>query len=93
MPPVNVFIGLDAIRVSAEIVPGLPTRAILEEWIAKHDAVDRETEIFDTVELEKLRQLTKGKVCSCSRKCYTTDDPVKLLRTETYLQQILTLLN
>lgn len=60
MPPINVFVGLDAIRISAETVPGLPTRALLEEWIAKHDAVDRETEIFDTVELEKLRQLTKG---------------------------------
>ncbi|KAF7776341.1 hypothetical protein Agabi119p4_4734 [Agaricus bisporus var. burnettii] len=60
MPPINAFVGLDAIRISAETVPGLPTRALLEEWIAKHDAVDRETEIFDTVELEKLRQLTKA---------------------------------
>ncbi|KAF9452205.1 hypothetical protein P691DRAFT_805390 [Macrolepiota fuliginosa MF-IS2] len=60
MPPVEVFVGLDAIRASAEIVPGLPSRAILEEWMAKHDAVDKETEVFDTVELEKLRQLTKA---------------------------------
>lgn len=60
MPAIEVFVGLDAIRASAEVVPGLPSRADLDEWLAKHDSVDKETEIFDTVELEKLRQLTKG---------------------------------
>ncbi len=60
MPPVEVFVGLDAILASAEVVPGLPSRAVLEDWVAKHDAVDKELEVFDTVELEKLRNLTKG---------------------------------
>ncbi|KXN87916.1 hypothetical protein AN958_07926 [Leucoagaricus sp. SymC.cos] len=60
MPTIEVFVGLDAIRASAEVVPGLPSRATLEEWLAKHDSVDKETEIFDIAELEKLRQLTKA---------------------------------
>jgi len=61
MPAIEVFIGLEAVRASAEVVPGLPSRATIEEWLAKHDSVDKETEIFDTTELEKLRQLTKGR--------------------------------
>lgn len=60
MPPIEVFVGLDAIRHSAEEVPGLPTRSELQQWIAEHDAIEKETEIFDTGELTKLRQLTKG---------------------------------
>lgn len=62
MPPIDAFVGLDAIRASAEVVPGLPSRAVLDEWTAKHDMVDKEMEVFDTVELEKLRQLTKGEL-------------------------------
>jgi len=66
MPVIKVFAGLEAIRASAEVVSELPSRATLEEWLAKHDSVDKETEIFDTAELEKLRQLTKGKFqCYC----------------------------
>jgi hypothetical protein len=60
MLPIEVFVGLDAIRHSAEEVPGLPTRSELQQWIAEHDAIEKETEIFDTGELTKLRQLTKG---------------------------------
>ena len=60
MSPIEVFVGLDAIRQSAEAVPGLPTRAELQKWIAEHDAIEKETEVFDTGELTKLRQLTKG---------------------------------
>lgn len=60
MPPIEVFVGLDAIRHSAEEVPGLPTRSELQQWIAEHDAIEKETEIFDTGELTKLRQLTKA---------------------------------
>lgn len=67
MPVIKVFAGLEAVRASVEVVPELPSRAALEEWLAKHDSVDKETEIFDTAELEKLRQLTKGKL-QCTAK-------------------------
>ena len=60
MPPIEVFIGLDAIRASAEEVPGLPTRAELQKWLAEHDIIEKETEIFDTGELKKLKKFTKG---------------------------------
>ena len=60
MPPIEVFVGLDALRQSAEDVPGLPTRSELQQWIVEHDAIEKETESFDTGELTKLRQLTKG---------------------------------
>jgi hypothetical protein len=60
MPPIEVFVGLDALRTSAEVVPGLPTREELKKWIMEHDAVEKETEIFDSGELTKLRKFTKG---------------------------------
>ncbi|KDR83400.1 hypothetical protein GALMADRAFT_56704 [Galerina marginata CBS 339.88] len=60
LPPIEVFVGLDAIRSSLEDVPGLPTREELQQWMAEHDAIEKETEIFDTGELTKLRQLTKA---------------------------------
>jgi len=53
---------LDYIRASAEEVPGLPTREELQAMVTEHDVIEKETEIFDTGELTKLRQLTKG-VC------------------------------
>ena len=60
MPRIEVFIGLDELSVSAEEVPGLPSRDQLEQWVVEHDAIEKETEIFDTGELKKLRKLTKG---------------------------------
>ncbi|KAE9406047.1 hypothetical protein BT96DRAFT_1015276 [Gymnopus androsaceus JB14] len=60
MPPIEVFVGLDAVQASAEHVPGLPTRAELKQWLAEHDAVEKETEIFDTGELKKLRNFTRA---------------------------------
>jgi hypothetical protein len=60
LPPIEVFVGLEALRSSAEEVPGLPTRVELQQWMTEHDAIEKETEIFDTGELTKLRQLTKG---------------------------------
>lgn len=60
MPPIEVFVGLDAIRASAEQVPGLPTRAELDQWLVEHDTIEKETEVFDTGELKKLRKITKG---------------------------------
>lgn len=60
LPPIEVFVGLDAIRTSAEDIPGLPTREQLQEWLSEHDRIEKETEIFDSGELKKLRTLTKG---------------------------------
>ncbi|KAI0092594.1 hypothetical protein BDY19DRAFT_925147 [Irpex rosettiformis] len=60
MPPIQVFIGLDAVRASAEEVPGLPTREELQRWLAEHDKIEKETEIFDSGELRKLKKLTKA---------------------------------
>ncbi|ESK97436.1 growth arrest-specific 2-like [Moniliophthora roreri MCA 2997] len=60
MPPVEVFVGLEAIKASAEQVPGLPTRAELQDWIAEHDIIEKETEIFDKGELKKLRNFTRA---------------------------------
>ncbi|KAI0921922.1 hypothetical protein AcW2_006758 [Taiwanofungus camphoratus] len=60
LPPIEVFVGLDAVRSSAYEVPGLPTRGQLQEWIAEHDRIEKETEIFDSGELKKLKKLTKA---------------------------------
>ncbi|KAH7930014.1 hypothetical protein BV22DRAFT_1079617 [Leucogyrophana mollusca] len=59
LPPIEVFVGLDAIRSCEEIIPGLPTRAQLQEWMLEHDRIEKETEIFDSGDLKKLRQITK----------------------------------
>ena len=60
MPLIEVFVGLDALRSSSEEVPGLATRAELQQWLAEHDAIEKETEMFDSGELQKLKKLTKG---------------------------------
>ncbi|EPQ59376.1 hypothetical protein GLOTRDRAFT_136260 [Gloeophyllum trabeum ATCC 11539] len=60
LPPIEVFAGLDAVRASAETVPGLPTREQLQEWMVEHDRIEKETEIFDSGELKKLREVTKA---------------------------------
>lgn len=52
--------GIEALVTSSEQVPGLPTRAELQQWMAEHDVIEKEIVIFDTGELTKLRQLTKG---------------------------------
>ncbi|KAH9482404.1 hypothetical protein JR316_0004504 [Psilocybe cubensis] len=60
LPPIDVFAGLEALKSSSEDIPGLPTRLELQRWVTEHDAIEKETEIFDTGELTKLRQLTKA---------------------------------
>ncbi|KAF7301507.1 Growth arrest-specific 2-like [Mycena indigotica] len=60
MPPVEVFVGMDAIKESAEVVPGLPTRQQLEQWLVEHDAIEKETEVFDKGELQTIRKFTKA---------------------------------
>lgn len=60
MPPLDLFVGLDAVRESALEVPGLPTRDELKQWLAEHDKIEKETEIFDSGELTKFKKITKG---------------------------------
>ena len=60
MPPIEAFAGLDAVRRSAEEVTGLPSRKELEQWLQEHDKIERDTEIFDSGEMAKLRRFTKG---------------------------------
>ncbi|KAG6378521.1 hypothetical protein JVT61DRAFT_12782 [Boletus reticuloceps] len=60
LPPIQVFVGVDAVRTSADPVPGLPSREQLQEWLAEHDRIEKETEIFDSGELKKLRKFTKA---------------------------------
>ena len=43
MPPIKVFVGLDAVRASAEEVPGLPTREELKQWLAELMFVELKT--------------------------------------------------
>ena len=84
-------------RSSAEDVPGLPTRAELQKWIAEHDVIEKETETFDTGELTKLRQLTKGTLLfsciQCSPLLTSSSIHVQPLHSEIFLHKILTLLN
>ncbi|KAJ7667745.1 hypothetical protein DFH06DRAFT_1183443 [Mycena polygramma] len=60
MPPIEVFVGMEAIRASAEEVPGLPTRQELQQWLVEHDAIEKETEIFDSGELQTIKKFTKA---------------------------------
>lgn len=60
MPPIEVFAGLDAVRSSAIEVPGLPSREELKQWLVDHDAIEKETEVFDSGEMRKLKKFTKG---------------------------------
>ena len=60
MPPIELFADLDAIRASSPAVSGLPTREQLGQWLVEHDKVEKETEIFDSGELKKFKNFTKG---------------------------------
>lgn len=60
LPAIEVFVGIEALETSAEEIPGLPSRAQLQQWLVEHDIIEKETEIFDTGELKKLRKTTRG---------------------------------
>ena len=62
LPPIQVFVGLDAVRTSAPEIPGLPTREELDQWFTEYERIEKETEIFDSGELKKLKKFTKGKL-------------------------------
>ncbi|KAI6101566.1 hypothetical protein EDD16DRAFT_1649308 [Pisolithus croceorrhizus] len=52
--------GLPPIEVSAEVIPGLPTRQQVNEWLAEHDRIEKETEIFDSGEAQEASEIHKG---------------------------------
>lgn len=82
LPPIQVFVGLDAVRESALEVPGLPTREQLQEWLEEHDRIEKETEIFDRGELQKLKKFTKA---AASRNLSPADtDLIELTLTTIY---------
>ncbi|RPD61977.1 hypothetical protein L226DRAFT_535353 [Lentinus tigrinus ALCF2SS1-7] len=60
LPSIEVFVGLDAVRASATEVPELPSRAQLQAWLQEHDKIEKETEVFDSGELKKLKKFTKA---------------------------------
>ncbi|KAI0053051.1 hypothetical protein FA95DRAFT_1552935 [Auriscalpium vulgare] len=60
MPPIDLFAGLDAIRSSAEAIPGLPSRDELRQWLVEHDKIEKDTEAFDSGELKKFKSFTKA---------------------------------
>ncbi|KAG7448998.1 uncharacterized protein BT62DRAFT_985409 [Guyanagaster necrorhizus] len=60
LPPIEVFVGIEALQISAEDIPGLPSRSKLQKWLQDHESIEKEIEIFDTGELKKLRKLTRA---------------------------------
>lgn len=68
MPPIQVFVGLDSVKASSEEVIGLPSRPELKQWLVEHDRIEKETEMFDTGELKKLRAFTRGNSSCISKK-------------------------
>ncbi|KAI0068892.1 hypothetical protein BV25DRAFT_1844712 [Artomyces pyxidatus] len=60
LPPIDLFVGLDAVRSSADVVPGLPTREQLRQWLDEHDKIEKDTEAFDSGELKKFKKFTKA---------------------------------
>jgi hypothetical protein len=60
MPLIELFADLDAVRASVPTVSRLPTREQLKQWIIEHDKIEKETEIFDSGELKKFKEFTKG---------------------------------
>ncbi|KIY45832.1 hypothetical protein FISHEDRAFT_76077 [Fistulina hepatica ATCC 64428] len=61
MPPIEVFAGINLVGKSPEVItPGLPSRAELQQWLQEHDQIEKDTEVFDTGELKKLRKFTRA---------------------------------
>ncbi|TDL29453.1 hypothetical protein BD410DRAFT_823579 [Rickenella mellea] len=60
LPPVDPFAGAEHLSATETAVPGLATPAELEEWLIEHDRIEKETEIFDSGDLKKLKKFTKA---------------------------------
>lgn len=65
--PIQVFAGMDDLQKPMEQISGLATRAQLDEWFAEHDRIEKETEMFDSGDLKKLKKFTKG-MCICANQ-------------------------
>ena len=59
MPPIEVFAGLEQL-LSSEPVKGLPSRKQLADWLVEHDAIEKETEQFDSGDMIRLKKFAKG---------------------------------
>jgi hypothetical protein len=67
MPPVDLFSHLEyLVYTTPTPIPGLPTRAELEEWLRQHDEIEQEAERFDASDMKKLKEFAKGTVLSTS---------------------------
>ncbi|EJD01433.1 uncharacterized protein FOMMEDRAFT_90275 [Fomitiporia mediterranea MF3/22] len=60
LPPIDIFAGVQELEKTYDQITTLPTRAQLDEWIAEHDRIDKETEILDTGDLKKLKAVTRA---------------------------------
>jgi len=92
MPPIELFTDLDAVRASTAVVPGLPTREQLEEWLVEHDKTEKETEIFDSGELKKFKDFTMGEFGATffltSPSFVEVERPTQRLRSAIYPRKI-----
>jgi hypothetical protein len=48
------------LSVTHELIPGLPTREQLDEWMKQHDAIEQEAERFDSNDMKRLKKFAKG---------------------------------
>ncbi|KAL5527398.1 hypothetical protein ACEPAG_6189 [Sanghuangporus baumii] len=60
LPAIDIFVGVDELPKTHDQITTLPTRAQLEEWIAEHDKIEKETELLDAGDFKKLKALTKA---------------------------------
>ena len=56
----DAFADSDLLPSLASSMPNLASRKQLEDWIVEHDRIEKETEIFDSGDLVKLKKFTKG---------------------------------
>jgi hypothetical protein len=91
MPPIEVFVGLDHLGSGSETTSSeLPSRAKLKAWVAEHDKIEKETEIFDAGEFRKLKKFTKGPSFPHSAvflRCAHLRDNLQPLPNETFPPQ------
>ena len=59
LPAIEVFAGADDMFISNEFSSPV-SQSMLAEWIREHDKIERETEVFDSGDLQKLKRFTKG---------------------------------
>ena len=60
LPPIEVFAGVEESLNAPEQTAGSATRSQLNDWMIEHDRIEKETEIFDSGDLKKLKKFTKG---------------------------------